>query len=578
MQGVVPPSPLRPDRFYLLSYAFALAIGVAMVAMRMPVAAILGTGAMWTAPSGDLAQSLTGHLALQMDAWRFPPLVASYLFWPHGLSVAMTDSNSLMSLLAKLLSSLTGHSGINLLGIWFALCWGLQPVAAVYALRGLGRFGPGSCVAAALLAAWFPALLYRVGHINLCGHFLILAALGLVFRALLDPARPVWARAGVLLTVTILCHPYLYFMGVALLLSLPVQRLLERDPALWRTGFHCLIAVVVPVGVFCILSGALGSVGGGFGFNSMNLLGPVWPQISGLFGPDLPILDANGGQYEGFNYLGAGILLLLAAAMLHLVRGGDAESVVSARFHGLAVMLVLLTGFALSSRVYAGHRLLLDLDGLLPWGRIFGAARSSGRFFWPVGYALMLFGVAWAARQRRLVAVPLLGAAVMLQYADERPLVLGLQAAMIGGGTRDLPVLPTGARLVTVLPQHECTKAKLADLQDTPVLLAALRAGARLGDAAVARLPRWMTCDRQLADGLALPLSPGEVRVFNDPAVLPLVRPTALGPGASCARQGGTVVCAREAGAVAGEPFPAEPALSASPVPAVSLTGAPLTP
>jgi Family of unknown function (DUF6311) len=563
----------------LLSYVLALVIGLAMLATLMPGAAIVGTGGIWSAPGGDVAQGLTGHLALQMDAWRFPPLVTRALFWPKGLSVAMTDSNPLMSLLAKSWHTLTGRV-VNLLGVWFALCWVLQPVAAVYALRGMGRFGPVPCAAAAMLAALAPALLYRIGHINLCGHFLILAALGLVCRAARRPEEPVWARAGVLLTVMVLCHPYLYLIGAALLLSLPAQHLLERDfRALKKTTLPGLIVLLVPVGVYRALSGTLGGGDGGFGTFSMNLLSPVWPQRSGVFGPERPILDATGGQYEGFNYLGACILLLLAVALAGQAWRPTAVHARLGRFQGLAGVLLLLTGFALSSRVYAGHHLLVSL-GDMPWKRLFGMARSSGRFFWPVGYALMLFGVASAARLRQGIAVPLLAVAVLLQYADARPLLRWVRQVMAGetAATDPLPVLPPGARLVTVLPPLECSSAALAQRQDARLLLAALRAGARLGDAAVARQPRWTNCERMLTDALELPLAPGEARVFNDPAVLSLLRPGLLGAGAVCGGQGGTVICARGAGAVAGRPVTAEPEIPAVTLPAYGLTGMWLAP
>jgi hypothetical protein len=39
------------------------------------------------------------------------------------------------------------------------------------------------------------------------------------------------------------------------------------------------------------------------------------PQGSGLFPAMNPVIDGTGGQYEGFNYLGFGVLLLLATAL-----------------------------------------------------------------------------------------------------------------------------------------------------------------------------------------------------------------------------------------------------------------------
>jgi len=49
-------------------------VGVLGVAYLMPLPAILGTGALWVNPTGDLAQNLTGHLAFQTPGWSYPPL------------------------------------------------------------------------------------------------------------------------------------------------------------------------------------------------------------------------------------------------------------------------------------------------------------------------------------------------------------------------------------------------------------------------------------------------------------------------------------------------------------------------
>jgi len=155
------------------TYVLALLTGVAAALLVLPMETILGAGPGWEAPFRDQAQSLAGHLAFQADAWRWPLLRTETLFWTHGVSIALTDSSPLVSLAAKLWVTLTGRAPVNLLGVWLAACLVLQPVSAAYAARGL-RLGLVPCVAAGVLAACWPALLFRMGHVNLCGHFLVL--------------------------------------------------------------------------------------------------------------------------------------------------------------------------------------------------------------------------------------------------------------------------------------------------------------------------------------------------------------------------------------------------------------------
>jgi len=521
----------------LAAYGAGLACGIALLFWLMPLDAIEGTGGLWRAPVADMAQTLTGHLALQLDAWRLPPLLARTLFWPRGVSIALTDSNPLFSLAAKLVTTLRGGGPVNLLGAWLACCWVLQPVAAVFALGALTPSLAGA-VAVAVLAGLFPALLVRVGHVNLCGHFFLLLALGVTFR-LLQAERPRrWVGAAAVLTGAVLCHPYLFMASAATLAAVPVQATLRRMPGWWRSWARFLLAAGAPVAAFVVLAGTLGGGDKGFVHYSMNLLSPFWPQRSGLFGPGLPVIDATGGQYEGFCYLGAGTLLLLIAGMR------DASRL--RRWPGLVTVLAALTLLALSSRVYAGHVKLLDL-GVKPWEDIFGVFRASGRAFWPVGYALVIGAVAAACRFPAPVRLPLLAVAVVLQVIDTAPVRQSAEAALAGriAQAPALPPVPAGATLLTVLPAPGCGASDQARALTSPLLLAGVRAGMRLGDVGVGRAPAWFSCEAVLSDALELPLRPLEVRVFTDHAAQQPLRPALLAPEARCRTDDRVVLCVR---------------------------------
>ena len=548
------------------AYAIALACGVLLLFTLMPLDAITGSGGLWRSPAADMAQGLTGHLALQQDAWRFPLLFAKNLFWPHGVSIALTDSNPLFSLMAKLLAP----RPMNLLGVWLACCWVLQPVAAVYALRALSRSLAGAATVA-VLAGLFPALLFRIGHVNLCGHFLILLALGLALRLLQDATRRRWIAAGVVLTVAILSHPYLFMAGAATLAAAPVQATIRRGPDWWRAWPPYLAACVVPVIVFVTLAGTLGGGDKGFVTYSMNLLSPFWPQRSGLFGADLPVIDATGGQYEGFCYLGAGSLLLLIAALPRI--GG------LRRWPGLVVVLAGLTLIALSSRVYLGHVKLIDL-GAKPWEDIFAVFRASGRAFWPVGYALVIGAVAAVCRLPAALRLPLLAVAIVLQLIDTTPLRLAAEDALAGriAAAGPLPSLPSDGTLLTVLPTPGCGTSPEARALSSPLLLAGVRDGMRLGDVGVGRAPSWFNCEEVLSDGLELPLRSHELRVFTDPATQQALRPALLGPDAVCRREAGAIWCGRDVAMPTGDTLPATGPAARLDLPVSGLSGPGLAP
>ena len=561
----LPPGLRLPASPRALDYALALAAGLAAVAALLSIPALLGTGALWATASGDIARTLTGHLAFQADPWRWPLLTTRMLLWPDTASVAMADSNPAASLLAKMISRSLGVPPLNLLGAWLGLCVLLQPVAAVYALRGVVRDRPEASLAAASLSLLSMAWLFRIVHPNLWGHFIILMALGLALRMMAGGVRRGWAKASGVLTAAMLFHPYLFVMCAAVLAAPAVDATLRRRAAL-RSWASLLLAYAVPLMVFRTLNGEFvgGSAGFGFGFFSMNLLSPVWPWFSGLFSADLESFDATGGQAEGYNYLGAGVLLLLAAAVLLMVAARWLPHLFRPRHPttrlplGLLPCLAGLLALALSSRVYAGHQLLLDL-GPGPWDKVFAPVRASGRFFWPVGYVLLIGGVAAiTARLPRPVSAAVLGIAVLLQTADAVPL-WHRTADMLAGPRNPPPTLalPAGTALVRVVPPIPCTTNQVIIEQATALMLQGARRGIRLDGAGLARAPRGFGCDKASLNAIELPLEPGEERVFLDPAASAHIRTAWLGAGARCGVSDGITVCSNGVPPPTGNAIPA---------------------
>ena len=563
-----------------ITYACAGLIGVVAVLLVLPPETILGTGPGWAVPFTDQARSLTGHLAYQADAWRWPLLWTDALFWPRGMSVALTDSNPLVSIPAKLWVRLTGAAPVNLLGVWLALCWVAQPVAAAYAARGL-RLGTLPCLAAGVLAACWPALLMRMGHVNLCGHFLILLALGLALRRLPDcggrRGGGGWLASALLLLAAVLVHPYLFEIAAVVLASVPLQAALDRRAG-WRRGAAGYLAACVgAVAALALLSGPLGGGDKGFVTYSMNLLSPIWPQRSGVFGADLPVLDATGGQAEGFNWLGAGVLLLGVAALPGLVRRRPAVRPV----RGLLLVLGGLAVLSLSSRVYAGPFKVLDL-GTKPWEDIFGTFRAPGRAFWPVGYAVMIAAVAGVARMPRPWGAMLLVSACLLQVVDSEPLRRSARQGWEHGAAVAVLPVPEGTRLFGVAPYPTCSADHVAQAGAEVMLLHAVQAGARLRDVGAGRPPPSFNCEKTLAELTELPLLPGEARAYFGEATRAALRPEWLGPDTVCRAMPQAVLCGRgiapfEGTPVAGSPGVARPAADPLVLP-LTLVGPALAP
>ena len=528
------------------TYWAAALLGAGFVWLLLPLEVLLGTGAVWQSPPADLAQNLTGHLAFQQEPWQWPPLLARSLRWPDGVSIALTDSNPLFSLLAKLVAGETGRP-VNLFGVWLGLSLVLQPVAAVYLVRSLGARSLEAALAAAVVALSFPALLARIGHeelghINLVGHFLVLLGLGWSIRMAAGSGGR-WWQAVVLGMVAIFIHPFIFVLLCPLFAAPLIACVLaRRGVARALAGF--VASTAIPYGLFAFLAGVTGGGDFGYGHYSMNLASPFWPQRSGVFGPELPVIDATTGQYEGLNYLGAGGLLLLAVAV-GLLLSGRATLPPWRLWIGHAVVLMVLAGMAVTHKAYLGPWSVVSIDAHIV-ERVMGPVRASGRLFWPVAYLLAIVPLAIVAqRMRRQWAVVVLAVAALLQWVDATPLRAAVQAYATTGAHRDDGMaLPARATLLTSV--SFCGSPAPATGPIDRLRLDAIRAGIPLSDVRMSREPAQRSCEGVTSDALELQLRPGEVRAYAGDKAMASLRGALLGPGARCRRGQAMILCATD--------------------------------
>jgi hypothetical protein len=418
--------------------AAAIVIAAAYVLVTFDISFLLGSGPFWANPRGpwlmdpqdhlesiDVMTTQVAYIAFLHAPWNLPLFFTPALGAPGGSSVILVDAVPIVALLGKILFSVSGLM-INPYGIWSGACFVLSAVFAVLLMRELGQRSLLAEVAGGLLAVSMPALLHRFGHLSLRGQFIVIGGLWLYARDTRVGAS--WRRsawwAGWLCLAALL-HGYLFAMAAALYAATWLSRLQrERSSVRGILGEPALIALCV--GMLLLVAGHFGKgtgtspSAGGYGYFSMNLLSPFWPQRSGLF-PMLYNLEIGpDGQYEGFNYLGAGVLVLLATA---LVLFGRSLPAALRRHSPLIVVLTYLALYAVSDAVFLGSHQLLYIPLPEPLAKLAGVFRSSGRMFWPCGYAIALFGLAFVLRRLRTgwrTAVVL--SCCVLQLIDTNPL------------------------------------------------------------------------------------------------------------------------------------------------------------
>jgi hypothetical protein len=454
------------------------AVGVIWSASIFDLRFLTGQDAFWQFPEGtiagsrdDMAQVLVGYFYYVQSPWCLPLFYVSNLNTPDGTNVIFMDVVPLVALIGKLVYSLTGAT-TNLYSGYLCLCFVLPGVMMTLLLLAAKIRYWLAAVIAAIFADTMPALQWRWGHIALMAQFLLIGGLALYLFSLKGRVgRGLSVTWIAYLVVTYLIDQFLFVMVGIVWLCAIIQRRLSRytttQEALGTAALTvALVSILVALGGQFSLGSPL-PFSRGYGDYSMNLLSPFLPQDSGLFPGLGGLIDATGGQHEGFNYLGIGLLiasLLLLPAEVRWLRRN------LRRHLSLLVACTAMTALAISHRVYAGIWLLFEFPLPSYIVQALGIFRASGRFFWLISYAQVAIVIVLGFRRAKTVTILCLVAAAILQLLDVQPLRERLIASVAAGAgveqldRRKIATLIPGARHVEVVPSFQCTTER--DFQD----------------------------------------------------------------------------------------------------------------
>src|SRR5262245_47393775 len=344
---------------------------------------------------------LFGDTATYYSAWgmyRHDPHLHLSLAWtervgyPAGASIAWMDAIPLVAFVLRPFSPLLPES-FQYLGLYAAASFVLQAYFGLRLCRRLFPSQPAFMVLGSVFFLLSAPLTWRAqGHTALLSHWLILAALDGYFRATESgPIRylvPLWGVAALAAAI----NPYIAAMCVVIALA-GVGRLLIEGRCPWTRAALLSAATIGVIAASMLLVGvivpgeATAYFAPGYGEMSFNLNAPVNPmQYGSRLLPALPLRYAT--QYEGYNYLGAGMLMLLAVNLA--ARPRAIVWLTDRRLLPLLVLAIVSTLLAASTTVTFGSRTLFEIP-LPAWamGPLHGL-RASGRLFWPTYYLIVL--------------------------------------------------------------------------------------------------------------------------------------------------------------------------------------------
>lgn len=399
----------------------------------------------------DIIQHYAGWCAFRNSPWSFPLGLAQTM--GLGTCISFTDSVPLAAVLAKVLLQLTGYTGtFQYFGLYTLFCYVAQSVAAGLLARRKTS-SPLLIGLSMVLLCFSPILMERaVRHTALGSQWLILLALYgyLTCREKGYPRYPFlfWVLAA----LAICLHPY--FVPLVFIFALVTA--LNGGLSTRRWGhflgmFAGNLITCTGVGVlFGVLGSGVESSRWGFGYFSMNLNALVNPLSSGGYkwSSFLPVLPQTGGNYDGFNYLGLGLMVLILWGLGRSLAKGTLKKTLLSHAFFLPAMAGM-TLFALSNVVTlnGGELFTIPLPEFLL--SLCGIFRASSRMFYAVYYSLVIYA---------LYSVYPSGEKSAKGWDPWRTAALGLS----------LVVVIQGADLWHVFPEK---RAEMAEKMDVPSLL-----------------------------------------------------------------------------------------------------------
>lgn len=354
----------------------------------------------WLLTGGDPSQHYLGWEFFRRSDWYFPLGLTDQLAYPLKTSVIYTDSIPIFAVFFKLFRSILPQQ-FQYFGIWGLLCFVLQ---GYYAAKILGERSSSKTVilAGSIFFIVSPVMVFRMYyHTALAAHWLILLAIYFYFKhekEYRDIFKPVmqWGILGILIGSI---HLYFVPMCGAILLGYILCSIWKERKIRIRffyPGISFSVGLFLTVYLLGGFSSGADTGTNNLGLFSFNLNAFLNPMSYSTLLKNTSLWNwpfYTQGQYEGFSYLGMGIILLCACGIVLMIRNIFRRRKPSVYQVMTVLMSIGLIVLAASPTITWNDKLLLQLPYSSTIYKYWGIFGSCGRMAWPVVYFLMIFGI-----------------------------------------------------------------------------------------------------------------------------------------------------------------------------------------
>ena len=364
----------------------------------------------------DVIQHYSGWMAFRKSDWTYP--IGNFDAMSGGI-LTYTDSIPWASILFKLFRTVLPAT-FQFFGLYIFLAFILQGIAAGKLLRLLIDDKFAVCIGVVLFC-FSPIMMERAfRHTALASHFLITFSLYFLFKSYYTKKMSLWYI--LIATVAIGTHPY-FLPIVFSIIGANVLYLLGSGRA---TFLHSCFVSAAALTATVFAGYFIGALGGsslsydGYGYFNMNINALYNPTSAGgiKWSYILPVFPQMLGNYDGFNYLGLGVLLGIPPSLYYCCKH---ISGFLKKNWSIITVSIFMTAFAVSNTVTFNDSVVLRYplpDDMLSFASIF---RASSRIFYPVFYLIVL-GVIVALYRLNVKKVLLL-VILTVQLLDLSPVI-----------------------------------------------------------------------------------------------------------------------------------------------------------
>lgn len=342
----------------------------------------------------DFKQHYLGWRFYRNSEWTFPIGMSNGFLYPNEMSIIYTDSIPIIALIFKVLSPLLPKT-FQYMGVYGLLCFALQGgLSCIILSKFINRYKAFiGTIFFIISSVLFQRMYY---HTALGSQWLILLYISIwIYKNNFKSFKSQCIISILLPILGISIHFHLFAI-CSVIFAGYLLNLFFENYNLKQTIILLFIYIGTAIFIMYILGGFTSEIlptADGLGIYSANLNTLFNSFNYTLFTKALPVYGE--GQYEGYAYLGLGIIILFFIMLSYcIIPVHFKELWMKYKNEMLSIFItgIILYILALSPIITLNNwKIELSIPKVLK--EYWGIFRSTGRFIWPVMYGVMIFSI-----------------------------------------------------------------------------------------------------------------------------------------------------------------------------------------